>query len=82
MSKASKKRSHDKKMRAKRAMKAARRTAYAALKGTSKKTKKIKNKRKLFNPSTAHQHLIARCGNPGCKKCFPQFSKKKIERVV
>ncbi len=74
MSKAGKKRTHDKKMKAKRAAKAARRAAYAALAGTSRKSKKLRARgRQGFN-SGKHQHLIDHCGNAGCSKCYPKFA--------
>ena len=79
MSKAAKKRSHDKKMRAKRAMKTARRTAYAALRGISKKSKKLRGRNKVGKFTNKHRHLITFCGNPGCKRCFPQFVKRRLD---
>ena len=78
MSKSSKKRSHDAKMRAKRAFKAQRKATYAALKGTSKKSKKVRTRSRTGRFTNKHQHRITHCGNPGCARCFPQFAKKKL----
>ena len=71
MGKAGRQRKHGSKMAAKRAMKAAKRTKYASLAGTSNKTKRQKNKNS--GPTWAkHAHLTSNCGNPGCQRCFPR----------
>ena len=65
---------HKKKMAAKKAAKAAKRVLYASLAGSSRKSKKINKKRvgearfNTYSPKK-HKHLMAVCGNPGCKKC-------------
>jgi hypothetical protein len=67
---------HAKKMAQKRAAKAAKRALYASMAGSSRKHKKILSRSKLvtrFNPNK-HKHLIDDCGNPGCKKCYPQYA--------
>jgi hypothetical protein len=68
MSKAAK---HAAKMSRKRADKAAKKAAYAALAGTSKKTKRSKN-RKPGPTGQKHAHVMSDCGNPGCKRCYPR----------
>ncbi len=69
MGKASRSSKHATKMKLKRAKKAARKTQYESLAGTSKKNKNQKRKQKLAG-SAKHQHKMAMCGNTGCKKCF------------
>lgn len=73
MGNAARRRRHDQKMRMKRAAKAAKRTAYAALRGTSRKAKKLRG-RSRTSAGGKHLHRIENCGNIGCKRCFPQFS--------
>lgn len=76
MSKIGKKRKHAEKMKKRRADKAAKRTKYAALAGTSKKTKRQKVKVKRAS-NDKHAHKMSNCGNPGCGKCYPQFKIRK-----
>ena len=40
--------------------------------GKLKGSKRQKRKSKASAP-TKHAHLVANCGNPGCKRCFPQL---------
>lgn len=58
---------HSEKMNRRRAVKAARRVKYAALAGTSKKGKRRSGK---MTAGHKHAHIMANCGNPGCKLCF------------
>jgi hypothetical protein len=67
-SKANRAKKHAEKMRKKRAEKAARKSQYAALAGTSKKKKK-QGKKVLTAGIYKHAHRMACCGNPGCKRC-------------
>ena len=76
MGRAGKTRRHDHKMKAKRAAKVAKRAAYAALRGTSKKSKKIKARASNAFSNAKHRHLIDNCGNIGCARCFPQFARR------
>jgi hypothetical protein len=72
MSKIGKKKKHADKMKQRRAEKAAKRSKYAALAGTSKKNKRrdaIKSKAAVVYK---HAHIMADCGNTGCKKCHPK----------
>jgi len=72
MGKMSRAKKHANKMRMRRSAKAAKRVAYAAMRGTSKKNKKIRARGR--NASIhKHLHLIANCGNIGCGHCFPEF---------
>lgn len=73
MSSSGKQRKHKEKMARKRATKAAKRTKYAALAGTSKKAKR-QVKRKSGPSNGKHAHLMLNCGNIGCKKCFPRLN--------
>jgi hypothetical protein len=71
MSKAGKKRKHDEKMKKKKAIKAQRKAAYAALAGTGK----TKNKKARLSPVSSnlkHAHAMVNCGNWGCDRCFPK----------
>lgn len=76
MGSAGKTRRHAIKMRLRRAAKAAKQVAYLALRGTSKKNKKIRAKGR-GGIDHKHLHLIENCGNVGCSSCFPQFSLPK-----
>lgn len=59
---------HAKKMEQRRKLKRMRREAYAALAGTSQRSKR---QRKSTEPSgRKHEHLMANCGNVGCSRCF------------
>lgn len=72
MGKASRKNRHSDKMKRKRELKAQRRSLYASLAGTSKKSKN-KNGKKMptrFKGS----HMMADCGNVGCKRCYPKLN--------
>ena len=75
------------KMRAKRTAKAARRTAYAAMRGSSKKSKKLLARGKTGPTAGKHRHLVEHCGNVGCVRCYPEFAlvvvgNRRILRVV
>lgn len=69
MSKSGKKRKHATKMAKKRAEKAAKKAAYSALAGTSRKNKNINRRKTTIAGIFKHAHVMANCGNPGCKKC-------------
>jgi hypothetical protein len=71
MSTSGKKRKHGEKMKRKRAAKAARRDAYKALAGTSAKSKRLRRNKSVEPSGRKHEHLMANCGNIGCKQCFP-----------
>jgi nicotinic acid phosphoribosyltransferase len=70
-SKATRARKHVEKMKKRRAEKAAKRAKYAALKGTSKKTKVSTRMAAKSRVSGTHKHahIMANCGNPGCSRC-------------
>ena len=59
---------HEEKMKKKRAIKTARRDAYKALAGTSKKSKR-QNTQSTPPSGKKHAHAMLNCGNPGCQKC-------------
>lgn len=71
MSKSGKARKHEDKMKRRRAEKAAKRAKYAALAGTSKKAKRIirAQSKSTVAGTYKHAHVMANCGNPGCRKC-------------
>lgn len=69
-SKANKARKHAEKMKQKRAEKAARKSKYMAMTGTSKK-KKRQGKVSMVSGTYKHAHVMANCGNLGCRKCYP-----------
>lgn len=71
MSKMSNKRKHDTKMSKKRSAKAAKKSKYAALIGTSKKAKRQGNKSQISG-IYKHAHVMTNCGNAGCLKCHPR----------
>ncbi len=72
MSSSGKKAKHDKKMARKRQLKLQRKAAYAALAGASKKKKRTKGK---GGPTKFRKsHAMEDCGNPGCKRCYPQLN--------
>ena len=74
MGRAAKLRRHDQKMRLKRAAKAQKKASYLAMRGTSKKSKKIRK----FSKNTGankHLHLVDNCGNIGCSRCYPQYQR-------
>ncbi|RJQ30264.1 hypothetical protein C4565_00335 [Candidatus Parcubacteria bacterium] len=75
MASSAKKSKHESKMKRKRAEKAAKKSKYAALAGTSKKNKrrKIHGERSIYK----HFHNMANCGNIGCGRCYPQLKNKK-----
>lgn len=58
----------------KKARKAARKSLYAkyGAEGRLKGTKRARSKNKLVKTKDVHPII---CGNPGCKKCYPQFQK-------
>ncbi len=70
MGKTSRASKHSAKMQRKRAVKAARRTLYASLAGTSKKSKNQK-RRVRISSGAKHSHKMADCGNAGCVRCNP-----------
>jgi hypothetical protein len=72
MGKASRTKKHGAKMARKRAVKAARRAEYAAKAGTSKKAKKCN--RKTGPTVMKGAHVMADCGNVGCKRCYPKLN--------
>ena len=64
------KRKHEGKMAKKRQAKAARKSKYASLAGTSKKGKVQRRQSKKKGASShKHAHLMANCGNAGCTRC-------------
>lgn len=65
---------HDSKMRARRQAKAAQKATYLAMRGTSKKSKKLRSHSSEASPHK-HQHLVDDCGNVGCASCFPRFAR-------
>ncbi len=71
MSKSGKARKHAAKMLRKKNAKAAKRAKYASLAGTSKKNKR-QTKKSVVSGVYKHAHIMANCGNPGCKKCYPR----------
>lgn len=75
MGKTSRNAKHSEKMKRKHAAKANRRAAYAALAGTSKKSKR-KNAIKA-RTGYKHAHIMADCGNPGCKRCYPHLHRRR-----
>lgn len=78
---AGRKRKHSEKMKQKRAAKAAKKAKYQALAGTSRKSKKQGNKSQIAG-MLKNAHAMGNCGNPGCKRCFPQFRPKKWIKKV
>ncbi len=77
MGKTARKSKHSAKMARKRAVKSARRALYASLAGTSKKNKKLGNRR--AGPTVyKHAHIMADCGNVGCTRCYPRRVGTKI----
>ena len=72
MGRASRKRRHNAKMNQKRQIKAARRAAYAAMAGTSKKAKR-QGKKNVRDRRFKHAHAMLDCGNVGCKRCYPRM---------
>lgn len=81
MSKGSKSLKHNAKMARKRAVKAARKTLYASLAGTSKKSKNQKKKIKISS-NAKHAHLMSDCGNAGCKRCNPSKVVKQNGNIL
>lgn len=73
MGKTGRKRKHDDKMKKKRALKAQKKAAYAALAGTGKKRKK-RITRAFISGIFKHAHMTSDCGNPGCRKCYPHLN--------
>ena len=71
MGKAGRKSKHDEKMKKKRALKAQKKAAYLALAGTGKRKKKRASQSKVSG-IYKHAHIMADCGNPGCKRCYPR----------
>ena len=82
MGKTSRKQKHSEKMKKKRAQKLARKAKYLALAGTSKKTKRVFKKKSKVSGIYKNAHIMGNCGNPGCKKCFPQFVRKIQKKVA
>lgn len=70
MGKAGKKAKHGAKMARKRSVKAARKTQYALLSGSSKRRKR--QGLKTGAKGLKHAHAMVDCGNPGCQKCNPR----------
>ena len=67
---------HSEKMKRKRAEKAGRRAKYAALAGTSKKSKRQQKKNKVAGTYKG-AHIMTDCGNVGCKKCYPKLNRNR-----
>lgn len=83
MGKSARKRKSDERKKKKAAAKAAKRAKYAALAGTSKKQKNIVRRSRSGPAGTyKHAHKAACCGNPGCKRCYPQLLKLIRRKVV
>jgi len=76
MGSSGKKLKHAQKMARKRAIKAARKSKYAALAGTSKKKKRQVKSGAVSVYRKAHS--MTDCGNPGCKKCYPILNAAKF----
>lgn len=73
MANSGKAKKHQEKMKRKRAEKQAKAAKYASLAGTSKKNKNIvKRQRASASSIYKHAHVMADCGNVGCKKCNPR----------
>jgi len=80
MGKTGRKSKHETKMKKKKALKAQKRAAYAALAGTSRKNKKRVVKR-LLSGILKHAHAMANCGNVGCEKCYPKIYRKEVSNA-
>lgn len=82
MGKKSRTRRSEARKRAKRAMKAQRRAYYESLKGTSRKSKKVRVRTRAGISTHKHLHLVTHCGNVGCGRCFPQFQRQILNGRV
>lgn len=72
---------HDKKMKAKRAAKAARRAKYEALAGSPANKKRKRRIAKAGVGFCKYDHPDGPCGNIGCRKCFPKVAKLSDRRL-
>jgi hypothetical protein len=66
------------KMQAKRkAQKVALKALYAqyAREGRTKQTKRHTLRRQRTRPVANFKHVVANCGNVGCKRCFPELNR-------
>lgn len=72
---------HDRKMKAKRAAKAARRAKYEALTGSPANKKKRRRQVKAGIGFCKHNHPDGPCGNIGCRKCFPEIAELGDRRL-
>ena len=55
-----------------------RRYASYAADGKAKGSRRAKRKAKASGASK-HAHLVAHCGNLGCERCYPQFSRDEFK---
>ena len=85
MSKKTRKIQHDKRLAKKRAFKAANKAHFLELKrlGQNKKSFRQLKSTRLGKKRSAESHLQGRCGNLGCKRCYPEYHRgKKVVLVV
>lgn len=77
MSKKTKTKAAQKRKAEKAKRKAANVAKYQAWRDAGQNPKRAQRNAKCAGPSpNKHLHLIANCGNAGCKKCFPRKGKK------
>lgn len=73
MGRAGKKLRSDRKKMAKKALKAANRAKYDAMRNSGNNSKRQKkNAKKKKGMGSKGKHLVSNCGNVGCMKCNPQ----------
>lgn len=82
MSKTSKKATKQKNLQRKRAIKAANKARYQqlALSGQNSKSKRSRSTNKSARKVKRIDHPNGKCGNPGCKKCFPDFPRNLVTK--
>lgn len=76
MSKKSKIHAREERRKLKRSKKAAQQALYEGWRDSGKNTKSkrsILNNQRNKKSTTKHMHLVAFCGNPGCKRCASQI---------
>lgn len=78
MSSGSRIRSKEKRKSIKAANKATKRALYESWSADGRNSKSKHSLKNNKNFVKSYPHVITKCGNIGCKNCFPRFNEKKI----
>lgn len=81
MSKKSKLKNREKRLQEKRSRKAANKARYAEMKrlGINSKSKRFQSNQRKKHKVGSEKHSQGYCGNVGCKLCFPDLIRLKLD---